>query len=344
MLTALPFACGAFGPHSSGTFAMKPIQSRRQFLLTTSAVGALFATGCAYDPNKAGLLVRTRSSANPGPVPLRRRPFEISLAEWSYHKAIFGKKMGHLDFPVVARRDHGINAIELVNQFFMDKASDQGHLADFKRRCDAEGVAIKLIMCDGEGALGDPDAAKRRKAAENHHKWADAAKFFGCHSIRVNAETNDVGSPEEQQKRAADGLAQLSEYCGTLGLNCIVENHGHLSSNGKWLAGVMRLVNRPNCGTLPDFGNFQIRPGVTYDRYEGVAEMMPFAKAVSAKSYDFDAAGNCVETDYDRMMKIVLAAGYHGWIGIEYEGEKLGEREGIEKTRLLLERIRDGLS
>jgi sugar phosphate isomerase/epimerase len=317
--------------------------SRRQFLTRTGAFGALLAAGCAYHPENAGLLVRTRSSANPGPEPLAAKPwFEVSLAEWSYHKAIFGKKMTHLDFPVVARRDHGLGAIELVNQFFMDKAANQAYLADYKRRCDAEGVAIKLIMCDGEGALGDPDAAKRRKAVANHHKWADAAKFFGSHSIRVNAETNDVGSPEEQQKRAADGLAQLSEYCGQLGLNCIVENHGHLSSNGKWLAGVMRLVNRPNCGTLPDFGNFQIRPGVTYDRYEGVAEMMPFAKAVSAKSYDFDAAGNCRETDYTRMLAIVRAAGYRGWIGIEYEGDQLGEREGIEKTRLLLERIRDG--
>ncbi len=320
---------------------MKPALSRRQFLARTSAFGALLAAGCAYDPQHAGPLVRTRSSANPGATPRHRRAFEISLAEWSYHKAIFGKKMTHLDFPVVARRDHGLAAIELVNQFFMDKATNQAYLADFKGRCAGEGVAIKLIMCDGEGALGDPDAGKRRRSVENHHKWADAAKFFGCHSIRVNAETNDVGSPDEQQQRAADGLAQLAEYCGKLGLNCIVENHGHLSSNGKWLAGVMRLVGRPNCGTLPDFGNFQIRPGVTYDRYEGVAEMMPFAKAVSAKSYDFDAAGNCLETDYHRMMKIVLAAGYHGWLGIEYEGETLGEREGVEKTRLLLERIRD---
>jgi sugar phosphate isomerase/epimerase len=314
--------------------------SRRQFLTRTGAFGALLAAGCAYHPENAGLLVRTRSSANPGPEPLAAKPwFEVSLAEWSYHKAIFGKKMTHLDFPVVARRDHGLGAIELVNQFFMDKAANQAYLADYKRRCDAEGVAIKLIMCDGEGALGDPDAAKRRKAVANHHKWADAAKFFGSHSIRVNAETNDVGSPEEQQKRAADGLAQLSEYCGQLGLNCIVENHGHLSSNGKWLAGVMRLVNRPNCGTLPDFGNFY-----DYDRYRGVADLMPFAKGVSAKSHEFDADGNEVRTDYRKMMKIVLEAGYHSWVGVEYEGKELSEPEGILATKKLLERVRDELA
>jgi sugar phosphate isomerase/epimerase len=307
---------------------MKSNHSRREFLVRTSALGALWAAGCA--PGPAHLGAGSRSG----------RWFEISLAEWSYHRAIFAQEMTHLDFPLVARRDHGLGAIELVNQFFKDKATDRAYLADYQRRCDGEGVAIKLIMCDGEGALGDPEPTKRRQAVENHYPWADAAKFLGAHSLRVNAETHGVGSFEEQQQRAADGLAQLSDYCGRLGLNCIVENHGHLSSHGQWLAGVMRRVNRPNCGTLPDFGNFLIQPGVTYDRYQGVAEMLPFAKAVSAKSYDFDAAGNCLETDYVRMLRLVQAAGYRGWIGIEYEGETLGERAGIEKTRQLLERIR----
>lgn len=274
------------------------------------------------------------------PAKERDRSFQISLAEWSYHKALFGKKMTHMDFPVVARRTHDIDGIELVNQFFKDQVRDQSYMREFLSRSQGEGVRNVLIMCDGEGALGDPDPAKRRQAAENHHKWADAAKFLGCHSIRVNAETHDVGTPEEQQKRAADGLAALSDVCADLKLNCIVENHGHLSSHGQWLAGVMKLVGKSNCGILPDFGNFTIRPGQTYDRYKGVAEMMPYAKAVSAKSYQFDADGNCVETDYRKMMKIVLDAGYRGFVGIEYEGDKLPEREGINATRDLLIRLK----
>lgn len=286
----------------------------------------------------AAALATTGCSAWPGGD--KDRSFRISLAEWSYHKALFGKKMTHMDFPIVARRTHDLDGIELVNQFFKDQARDTGYLKEFKGRADSEGVRCLLIMCDGEGVLGDPESAKRRQAVENHRKWAEAAKLLGCHSIRVNAETNEVGSFEEQQKRAADGLRQLSDLCRPLGLNCIVENHGHLSSNGKWLAGVMKLVGASNCGILPDFGNFTIRPGQTYDRYVGVTEMMPFAKAVSAKSYDFDAEGNCVETDYRRMMKIVLDAGYRGFVGIEYEGDKLPEREGINATRDLLIRLR----
>jgi L-ribulose-5-phosphate 3-epimerase len=318
---------------------------RRQFITASAIAAGALVTGCDHLPGNRDILTKRHSSAvvSGGPEPSPRaagRSFTISLAEWSYHKALFGKQMTHLDFPAVARREHGIEGIELVNQFFMDRAADQGYLADFNRRCDGEGVSVVLIMCDGEGALGDPEPARRAKAVANHHKWADAAKFLGAHSIRVNAETNDTGSPEEQALRAADGLARLAEYCGRLGLNCIVENHGHLSSNGAWLADVMRRVGRSNCGTLPDFGNFTIREGVTYDRYLGVGEMMPFAKAVSAKSNNFDAAGNCVETDYRRMMKIVLDAGYRGRVGIEYEGETLGEREGIEATRKLLERVR----
>jgi sugar phosphate isomerase/epimerase len=187
------------------------------------------------------------------------------------------------------------------------------------------------------GDLGDADDKARTQAIENHFPWVEAAKRLGCHSIRVNAASK--GSFEEQQKLAADGLARLSEFAGQLGMNVIVENHGGLSSNGEWLAGVMKLVNRPNCGTLPDFGNFH-----DYDRYRGVEELMPFAKGVSAKSHEFDDAGNEVRTDYDRMLRLVLAAGYRGWVGIEYEGTALPEADGIRATKKLLERVRDSLT
>ena len=247
---------------------------RRQFLARSAAFAALAAAGCASDDD---LMVR------PG-----KPPFRISLAEWSYHQAIFGKKMTHLDFPIVARRQHGIDAIELVNQFFMDKATDRSYLAEFKRRADGEGVAIKLIMCDDEGDLGDVDPAKRRQAVANHHKWADAAKYFGCHCIRVNAETGGKGSREEQQKRAADGLRQLTVYCAGLGLDCIVENHGGLASDGKWLVGLMRLIDHRRAGLLPDFGNWY-----DYDRYQGVTDMMPYAKAVQHAHLVLDLCAKC---------------------------------------------------
>lgn len=281
---------------------------------------------------------------NPKSTASKKPLFKISLAEWSLHKTLFSKKLDHLDFPKTAKEDYEINAIELVNQFFKDKAKDQKYLAEFKERADDLDVKILLIMIDGEGALGDADEAKRTKAVENHYKWVEAGKFFGCHSIRVNAETGGVGSFEEQQQRAADGLRRLSEFGARHGLNVIVENHGHLSSNGAWLAGVMKKVNRPNCGTLPDFGNFDLGDGTQYDRYKGIAEMMPFAKAVSAKSHDFDEAGEEIHTDYRRMMKIVLDAGYHGYLGIEYEGNKLSEPEGIRATKRLLERVLEELS
>ena len=258
-------------------------------------------------------------------------PFKISLAQWSLHKALFGKELDHLDFARVARRDFGIEAIEYVNTFFKDKARDAGYLAEMNRRAADEGVYQHLIMCDGEGNLGDPDTGKRGEAVENHRKWLEAAKTLGCATIRVNAQS--AGSPDEQQKLAADGLRKLTELAAPLELNVIVENHGGLSSHGDWLAGVMRMVNHPRCGTLPDFGNFY-----EYDRYQGTTEMMPFAKAVSAKSHDFDGFGNETTKDYRRLLSIVLAANFHSWIGIEYEGNRLSEREGIGATLRLLKR------
>jgi sugar phosphate isomerase/epimerase len=194
-------------------------------------------------------------------------------------------------------------------------------------------------MCDGEGRLGDPNANRRKKAIENHYRWVDAAKELGCHSIRVNA--GSKGSYDEQLKLAADGLRRLTEFGAQNDMNVIVENHGGLSSNGAWLSAVMREVDHPRCGTLPDFGNFRLGGGKEYNRYKGVRELMPFAKAVSAKSHDFDEKGNETHTDYMRMMRIVLDADYRGFVGVEYEGKKLSERDGIIATKKLLERVRD---
>jgi len=259
--------------------------------------------------------------------------FEISLAEWSLHRTIFSGKMTNLDFPRVAKQDFGIDAIEYVNQFFKDKANDKSYLKDLKDRCKSEGVKSVLIMCDGEGATGDPEQAARMKAVENHYKWVDAARFLGCHSIRVNAYSK--GTPEEQARLCADGLAKLGEYATKQNINVIVENHGGLSSRGDWLTGVMQKVNMKNVGTLPDFGNFY-----EYDRYKGVEEMMPFAKGVSAKTHDFGPYGDELFVDYTRLLEIVKAAGYRGRIGIEFEGDRVSEVDGIRLTKALLERVR----
>ncbi len=267
--------------------------------------------------------------------------FKISLAEWSFHRMLFDGEMSNLDFPVTAKRQFGIGAVEYVNQFFMDKAQDQKYLTELKNIADGEGVRSLLIMCDNEGNLGDPDSQLRTTAVENHYKWVEAAKFLGCHSIRVNARSE--GNYDEQMNLAADGLRRLTEFGAQYDINVLVENHGGLSSNGKWLSAVIELVDHPRCGTLPDFGNFRISAEEEYDRYQGVKQLMPFAKAVSAKSMEFDNNGNEIQTDYLKMMIIVVAAGYHGYVGIEYSGPTLSEPDGIMATKKLLERVRDKL-
>jgi len=299
---------------------------RRVFLtLSGGTLGGLCLHGCTLPlAEKMGL---QRS----------KQPFKISLAQWSLHRRLRGQqepKLDNLDFAKAAR-GFGIDAIEYVNQFFVDKAWDTRYLTEMKKRAADHGVKSLLIMCDREGNLGDPDPNGRAKAVQNHHKWVGAAKFLGCHSIRVNARSQ--GSYEDQLKLAADGLRRLSKYAASHKINVIVENHGGLSSNGDWLASVIKEVNLPNCGTLPDFGNFP--PEI--DRYDAVKKLMPYAKAVSAKSYDFDGKGNETTIDYDRMMRIVLDSGYTGYVGIEYEGKNLSEDDGILATKRLLERIRN---
>lgn len=268
--------------------------------------------------------------------------FPLSLAEWSLHRMLRAGELDARDFAPFARKEFGLAAVEHVNTFFHDKAVDFAYLADLKRRADDAGVQTLLIMCDAEGELGDADEAARRAAIENHFRWIAAVRYLGGHSIRVNAAGQ--GKPEEVSKRAADSLHRLGEMGARYDVNVIVENHGGYSSNGAWLAQTIRAADHPRAGTLPDFGNFRISASEEYDRYLGVAELMPFAKGVSAKSHDFDAQGNETHTDYRRMLKIVLDAGYRGHVGIEYEGSGLSETEGIRLTKALLERVRAELA
>lgn len=295
-------------------------QDRRSFLRTA----ALAAAGIPLLANETF-----------GKELLAKERFKISLAEWSLHKALWAKEFTNLDFPVKAKNDFGINGVEYVSTFFKDTSKE--YLNELLKITKDNGVTNVLIMIDGQGSLGDTDAAARAKAVENHKPWIEAAKFLGCHSIRVNA----AGRGTEQQ--VADGvvesLSKLGEFGAPMKINVIVENHGGYSSNGKWLSGVMKRVNMKNVGTLPDFGNFRVSQTEEYDRYLGMQELMPFAKGVSAKSHEFDAEGNETRSDFFRIMKIVKDAGYKGWVGIEYEGNKLSEPEGIMATKKLLEKV-----
>jgi sugar phosphate isomerase/epimerase len=268
---------------------------------------------------------------------LKPKPL-ISLAEWSLHKELFAKKITNMDFPRIAG-EMGFGGVEYVNSFFKDKAENFKYLDSLKVEMKKAKVAPVLIMIDGEGPLGSLKKEERDAAIEKHKKWVLAAKYLGCHSIRVNA--YGEGSEAEVAEAAIDGLGRLAEFAAPHKIGVIVENHGGHSSKGAWLSGVMKSINKPNCGTLPDFGNFCIKRepkgcAESYDKYQGVEELMPYAKGVSAKSYEFDKNGICTDTDYLRMIEIVKKAGYKGFIGVEYEGSKHSEREGIKLTRDLL--------
>lgn len=265
--------------------------------------------------------------------------FDISLAQWSLNKVLFGRnveKLDNLDFPAYAKEKFDIHAVEYVNQFFMD--ADTEYIKELLKRTQDIGVKNVLIMIDREGNLGDTDEGRRIEAIENHYKWVEYAHILGCHSIRVNA--GGRGTAEEVGYAATRSLRTLSQFAADYGINVIVENHGGYSSRASWLVNVIRNTGMVNCGMLPDFGNFVVdrrrSGGEVYDLYLGMQELMPLAKGVSAKSHNFDEEGNEVDKDFYRLLKIVKDAGFRGYIGIEYEGSELTQDEGIMATKNLL--------
>jgi sugar phosphate isomerase/epimerase len=315
--------------------------NRRHFLKNTASAGfalQLFGSNFIYE----------NLTSNDPVKPF----FKISLAQWSLHDALFSGRLDAMDFPKKAKQ-LGFEAVEYVSQFYNKEAEDTiaftNRIKELRNRSKDEGIHNVLIMVDGEGALASANAKERGQAIAKHQRWLDAASTLGCHSIRVNL----FGGPEDNipawKDAAAAGLSKLCTNAARQSLNVIVENHGGLSSNAAALSDVMHMVNLKNCGTLPDFGNFCIKredkgntpnPCINeYDRYKGVEEMMPFAKGVSAKTFDFDAHGNETSMDYLRLLHIVKNHGYKGYIGIEYEGSGLSEEQGILATRELLMRV-----
>ncbi|MFT5167762.1 MAG: sugar phosphate isomerase/epimerase [Saprospiraceae bacterium] len=335
-------------------------RTRRKFIKNSGqfalGVGLFGMAACGSDGGNNATDNETTKEEKPELLNGGELFFNISLAQWSLHKALGfrgTKTLDNLDFAAKARNDFGISGVEYVNQFFGDKAKDMEYLKQMNQRAADNDVTQLLIMIDNEGGLAEIEDKKRTEAIENHYKWVDAAKFLGCHSIRVNA-FSESESAEEAAKAAVDGLGRLAEYAKQANINVIVENHGGFSSNGAWLKGVMNEIGMENCGTLPDFGNFCIRREggnpwegeciEEYDRYLGTEELMVHAKAVSAKTFDFNKNGDETLIDYMKMMKIVKDADYTGFVGIEYEGSTMSEEDGIRATKALLEKVGKALS
>lgn len=286
-------------------------------------------------------------------LPIFRDPdIRISLAEWSFHRALETGKMDHLDFPSRAKNEFGISAVEYVNGFFggtkmnfKEAAKNRAYLNEMLKRSQDAGVFNHLLMCDDEGPLSSIDEKERLESVDNHKKWIEAAKILGCLTVRVNL--HGSGSAEDRKKASIDALNRLGEFAKPLQINVVVENHGSVTSNGEWLADVMKQVGRDNVGTLPDFGNFcishpwgTIQEGCTdmYDIYKGIQQLLPYAKGVSAKTYDFSSNGEQALMDYKRLIDIVKASGFKGYIGIEYEGINQPEDEGVRNTQKLLKK------
>ena len=333
--------------------------NRRKFVNNTAKTGLAITFLGAYACKQAKKEEETEASVEDLPEKEAEPFFQLSLAQWSINKMI---REGGVDPYTFAEKaaSWGFTGLEYVSQLYNAELEAADYSAeamqDFVDKSNAEakkhGLQNVLIMIDRQGDLAAADEKERKEAVENHHKWVDAAAAMGCHSIRVNL--NGVQEPEGWVAASVDGLSQLATYSKDKNINIIVENHGGLSSNAALLSQVMTQVNMDNCGTLPDFGNFCVKRESgdyyeskcieEYDKYQGVAELMPHAKAVSAKAYDFDADGNETGIDFERILKIVKDAGYTGFIGVEYEGNNLSEEEGIIATKNLLLKLGKALA
>lgn len=309
---------------------MKHATTRRTFMQQTAAGAAALALG---------------GSALAAP----KREYGISLAGWSLHRTI-GEgdgKVPMLDMPKMTRETWDIEAIELVSG--MLPSTEKAWRDELAKNAAAHDVKFLLIMIDGQGNIGSTDKNECADAVRKHMQWIDYAADFGCHSVRMNWKGEEKGAEKDDAlldafiERSIPGFSALCDYGELKNINVIIENHGGPSSYPHAMQKLMAAVDHPRFGTLPDFGNFPEE----IDIYDAIDALMPYAKALSAKCYDFDpVTGKHTDkdrkmVDFERMIKICVDKhGYNGYIGIEYEGSIMSEIDGIAAANKRLIELR----
>ncbi|GAB5561933.1 MAG: hypothetical protein SynsKO_35800 [Synoicihabitans sp.] len=320
---------------------------RREFVKGLSAASAAVV---------AGNVLRAKPAVDAA------KPFTLSLSQWGFHRAIFGDaRDNYQDFittlhrapddvlrgdmdprDIVWRaRELGVGVVDLVNILWFGHGQDGPWLADFKARARDAGVTFGVLMCDQLGRIAAKDSAERKRSISGHLDWMETAAELGCPFLRVNPYGD--GSYLEQLKRGAETLHELADRSSDFGLEILVENHGHPGSNGAWLAMLIEQADHPRLGTYTDLDNFFMGgwnhdPQRRYDRTQGLFDLAPYTKAISAKTHDFGPDGEETTIDYQACLKILLDAGFTGLVGAEYEGHRLSEAEGSRLTVELLRR------
>jgi len=313
-------------------------------------------------------------------------PYKLSLAQFSLARYISQSGYDVYSFAETAH-ELGFQGLEYLSVAykggFFQPNSNFG-LADAKKvakeslkRSNDFGLKNLLIMVDGEGNLANIDRKYNDNSVENHKKWIDCASEMGCHSIRVNLDSD--GSLDDWTNNSVESLNKLCEYAKSFGLNIIIENHTTYSGSGgesfaanpEYIINVIKKVDFENIGALPDFGNWcqsfkkrdrselisrfrdnnekddEPKVKITssyfstcnkmYDIYEGVSKLLPYAKAVSAKVNSFDENGEDLDIDYTKMLKVIKDSNYSGYIGVEQQASFEDNIDPIQAINLTKE-------
>lgn len=293
--------------------------------------------------------------------------FDIAISQWSFHRAIFGNSRDNYDWFIKTlhsdpdsvlkgvmdprqitekARVLGVKQIDLANTLWFGHANDKPWLNEFKTRANNDGVTFKLLMCDEMGSIGSSNKEQRQQAIENHLPWFNAAAELGCSQIRVNAYGD--GNYLAQLQQNAESLQIMGELGKQYKLDVLVENHGYASNNGAWLAMLMEMTNHERVGVFTDVDNFfmggwNISPPRLYDRIQGVIDLAPYTRGVSAKAHHFTSEGQESTIDYSTLLKILVDQGFNGTVSAEFEGDQMSEFSGSEAMIKLLKKMQYSL-
>jgi sugar phosphate isomerase/epimerase len=294
--------------------------NRRKFMLSSLAsVAAGAAAFGTRDAQAIEPISRTSGSH-----------FKFSLAAYSYRDLLEGKppQLTLEDF-IADCAEFGLDGTELTSYYFPDNASEDyfRHLkaTAFRRGLDISGTAVGNDFCF-------PPGERRKREIDHVKRWVEYADLMDAPMIRIfSGGIKPDQSAAEARRLATEAIEECCAHAGKHGVYLALENHGGLTAEADEMLAIVRDVKSPWFGVNLDTGNFR-----SADVYGDLEKLAPYSLNVQVKVVVHPAGQPSQPTDFTRLATILRAAGYRGYIVLEFEeaGNPREEcRKYIEKLR-----------
>ena len=192
---------------------------------------------------------------------------------------------------------------------------------ELKRRAFELGLGISGTGVGNNFTVADK--AARAKDVQWIKDWVEVAAKLGAPVLRVFADTqmraqtwetvSNGATREQVEEWIAADIRACADHAAKFGVIIGVQNHGDFLKTAAEHISLIKRIDSPWCGAIVDTGYFKAA-----DPYAEMAKAAPYAVNWQVKQSPYGVEKEAESpTDLKRLLKIVRASGYRGYLPIE---------------------------